>query len=499
MQLYGGSIVASSSNPTPEWKGRLSDPRLWLWVASIAILAALSVYAYMGIFSRYQADDYCLAWNGTTRPFLDAQTTWYKTDSSRYSATLVYTLSDKLGRWTVPALPAFVLAVWLAGTFWLVTRLQRIFHLDFPPIASLFIAELWLYFVLLLAPNLYQILYWRSGMVVYLLPLVFLTYLAVFLLAQVSNPSRKWRSVLAGLVILFFYLNGGFSETIATIQIGMLALTLVASLLFVKGEARKWILLLVSCALLGSILAMASLYFSPATRMRQGLIGPGPGLFDLVRMSLTNAFVFIYISLGESAFQLVILMLSAMLAGYTLYSARMTDSKLKPASLVSALFLLPVMAYLWIVCVCAPYAFGESAYPEARVLLDAWFILVAMIIGQGLVLGLSLGLLQQRSQELAPISLRAVSLLILVVLSLFPLYSSRKVWADLPDYRQRAQAWDGRDTQIRTLVGQGQQEITVTAYDSIAGLMELGPDPSMWVNGCAALYYGVRSITAELP
>jgi hypothetical protein len=491
--------MAQSSKPPDNLLRRLSDPRIWITVASLAILLPLLVYAYMGIFSRYQADDYCYAWNGTSRTILNAQTTWYKTDSSRYAATFVMTLSDKLGRWTVPVLPAFVLGLWLAGTCWLFMRLQKMLNLDFPPMAAFLMAELLIYYILMLAPNLYQILFWRSGMVIYLLSLVLLTYLGVFLLSQSSNPGRKWRPLVAVLAVLFFFFNGGFSETIATIQIGMLALALVVLLFLAKGETRKWALILVGCALLGALLAMATLYFSPATRMRQGLLGPAPDLVNLVRMSLTNAFLYMYISLNEMAFQFVILVLSAMLVGYVLYAARPAQSKLRPTGLVSALFLLPVIAFLWIVCVTAPSAFGESAYPEGRVQLDALYIMVGMVMGTGLILGVSLGLLHQRSRELAPNWLQAACLLLLVGVSLFPMYSIRKTLKDLPAYRQRAAAWDARDASIRASASQGQRDVTVTAYTSVAGLLEMGPESSMWVNGCAAHYYGVRSITAELP
>jgi hypothetical protein len=285
----------------------------------------------------------------------------------------------------------------------------------------------------------------------------------------------------------------------ATIQIGMLGLSLAGFLLQGKGRARTWVLVMLGCALLGSLLALATLYFSPATRMRQGLIGAAPDLFNLVRMSLSNAFVFMYISLGEKAFQFVILLVISMLTGYVLYSSQRDGSKLTVTGLISALFLLPVVTYLWIVCVCAPFAYGESAYPEARVLINAMFVMVTMVMGEGLILGICLGLLHQRSNEIVPAALLTVSLLLLVVLSLFPLYSTRKVWSSLPEYQQRAQAWDEQDALIRKLSDQGQTDITVTAFQSFAGILEMGPNSNNWVNGCAALYYGVDSITAVSP
>lgn len=487
-----------SSNRFGNLTSKLTDPRIWFLVASLAILLPLIIYAFMGIFSRYQADDYCLAWNGTARTFLRAQTTWYKTDSSRFAATFIFTLSDKLGRWTVQALPAFVLTLWLTGCTWLIHLIQKKLKLAFPFITSFFLAELLVYFVLLLVPNLYQILYWRSGMVVYLLPLVLLTYLAIFLLSQASKTSN-WRYLAAPLALILFFFNGGFSETIATIQVGMLGLTIISLILLKKVFNRKWAIFLLTCALVGSLLAIAMLFFSPATRMRQGLIGAAPGLVDLVRMSLSNAFVFLYITLGDKAFQLVILMLAAMLAGYTWYSIQMEESNLKVTNLVSTLFITPIITYLLVVCVCAPFAYGESTYPEARVLLNATVFMVGMVMVEGLIMGISLGLLHQRSREDVSMGLKSASLLLLLVVSLFPLYSTRKVINVMPTFMQRAEAWDNRDVQIRLQAEQGQKNITVTGFDSYAGLLEISPTSSNWVNGCAALYYGVRTITATSP
>jgi hypothetical protein len=487
-----------SSNRFGNLTSKLTDPRIWFLVASLAILLPLIIYAYMGIFSRYQADDYCLAWNGTARTFLRAQTIWFRTDSSRYAATFIITLSDKLGRWTVQALPAFVLTLWLTGSFWLIHRIQKKLNLAFPLITSFFLSELLLYFVILLAPNLYQIFYWRSGLVIYLLPIVMLTYLVIFLLSLVSK-TNNWRYLAAPLVILLFLFNGGFSETIATIQIGMLGLAIFLLIIFRIFVNRKWAIFLLSCALIGSLLAITIMFFSPATRMRQGLIGAAPGLIDLVRMSLSNAFVFLYITLGDKAFQLVVLMLATMLAGYAWYSIQMKESTLKVTNLVSALFITPIITYLLVVCVCAPFAYGESTYPEARVLLNATVFMVVMVMVEGLIMGISLGLLHQRSREGIPIGLKAGTLLLLMMVSLFPLYSTRKVINEIPTYRQRAEAWDSRDAQIRLQAEQGQKNINVTGFDSFAGLLEISPTPSNWVNGCAALYYGVRTITATSP
>ena len=59
--------------------------------------------------------------------------------------------------------------------------------------------------------------------------------------------------------------------------------------------------------------------------------------------------------------------------------------------------------------------------------------------------------------------------------------------------------WDRRDAQIRQMAAAGQQEITISALDSLAGIGELHDDTDFWVNRCAAWYYQVRSIRAVEP
>ncbi|MFC2029090.1 DUF6056 family protein, partial [Chloroflexota bacterium] len=266
------------------------------------------------------------------------------------------------------------------------------------------------------------------------------------------------------------------------------------------GENRKWVLTLVGLAWLGALLALAVLFFSPATRMRQGLIGPPPDLISLVWMSVKNSFIYMYITLGDQVFTLLILLMICLITGFSIVSTRTTDTSIKPASLVSLLFLAPLVTYLWIVCVTAPFAFGESTYPEARVLVNATMILVILVMLEGLILGFTFGLLYQRSRLIPSVSLRVALLVVLLGLSLYPLYSARKVYiTDYPRYKERAVDWDERDAYIRAQLAQGNKEITVTTFFRIGEVLEFHPDSDNWLNRCVALYYDADSISAVSP
>ena len=76
--------MTETSNRLTKYLDKFSQPKIWLLLASLVVLIPLIFYAYLGIFSRHQADDYCYAWNATSRSLVDSQITWYQTDSSRF-------------------------------------------------------------------------------------------------------------------------------------------------------------------------------------------------------------------------------------------------------------------------------------------------------------------------------------------------------------------------------------------------------------------------------
>jgi hypothetical protein len=159
---------------------------------------------------------------------------------------------------------------------------------------------------------------------------------------------------------------------------------------------------------------------------------------------------------------------------------------------------VPVIAYLLVVSICAPSVYAESAYPEARALLPAQFILTGALVAEGALFG---SFFWQLTLTLKLKSTYFVLLgtFLLGLSALYPLRMARLITAVIPEYRERALLWDRRDEYIRTASYEGIVDIEVKALDSFGGLMELGSDPKLWVNRCAAVFYGVNSITATSP
>jgi hypothetical protein len=90
----------------------------------------------------------------------------------------------------------------------------------------------------------------------------------------------------------------------------------------------------------------------------------------------------------------------------------------------------------------------------------------------------------------------AVSL-VLLGLSLYPLRAARIPLADIRQQSAWAARWDVRDAQIRQDRSAGRLDLVVKQVEVIHTLEDLGPDPQHWINNCASIYYGVRTITAN--
>src|SRR5205823_1540978 len=109
------------------------------------------------------------------------------------------------------------------------------------------------------APDLPQSLYWQTGMLTYLLPLVLATLLIGWIAQGVSTGHAGWReAVLCGLLT---FMAGGLSEAYLIPQ--DVALTLALGVSLVAKRRRAAVLL--SAALAGGVLALAAVVLAPAT------------------------------------------------------------------------------------------------------------------------------------------------------------------------------------------------------------------------------------------
>src|SRR6266516_2733010 len=257
-------------------------------------LLAIGLYGYLGIFSRYGSDDYCLsAFYFQKGNFVTWMIERYLRDTSRYTNILFIGLVDKLLGWyNVAILPGLMLALFVFGLYLFLNEIVQIVSLRWNRLVTLFIAALVVYFSVAQAPNLYEILYWRAGMTSHFAPLVFLTFLGAFILHQIraAEVRRPPLWVLATYFIASFTL-GGFSEPPTALLITVLVLGICAVWFLGRPQFRRSSLSILACSLVGSLLALAVLALAPANALRLG--NTPPGLFELIFKTLQYPSLFI--------------------------------------------------------------------------------------------------------------------------------------------------------------------------------------------------------------
>src|SRR5512142_1592407 len=99
---------------------QISEERWCGWVVNFGFIStfmALIMYGYLGIFSRYGSDDYCLTgFYYQPGNLIDWMIQWYTMSSSRYTNILFIGLVDKVFGWyNVAILPGLMITLFVIG------------------------------------------------------------------------------------------------------------------------------------------------------------------------------------------------------------------------------------------------------------------------------------------------------------------------------------------------------------------------------------------------
>jgi hypothetical protein len=158
---------------------------------------------------------------------------------------------------------------------------------------------------------------------------------------------------------------------------------------------------------------------------------------------------------------------------------------------------IPVGAFLLVVAVCAPSAYAESAYAEARAFLPARWILTIAGVTWFYLLGIVYQTWRAKTPKYQLIKEQTLIAFVIVLLSFYVMRGALVTLGSIPDYQTRANAWDARAASIEQGKAAGILDVETKALDSFGRIREISDNPKLWVNKCAAIYYGVNSITAK--
>ena len=464
-----------------------------LIVLSVAMSAGLGVFAYLGIFSRYSSDDYCLSAFFLSGDFVDIMTRRYFVSSSRYTNILFIGLVDNLFGWyNVAILPALMLFLFVFGLYLLLKEIGQILALEWNSGLVFFMAVSVAYFSVLQIPALYETLYWRAGMTSHFAPLVFIPFFGVFLLRQIKRAERRPPSLWIQVVcFLSPFLIGGFSEPPTALMVTILTLAIFAVWWWGRLESRRSSLTILLWALIGALSALIVMGLAPANSLR--LQTSPPGLVELIFRIIQFPFDFIADTFKSLPIPTLISVAVPAVLFYVKFAYFSPElSKERRNRLGMLLFLIPLLAYLLIAASFAPSAYGQS-YPVARARFIGRLLLTSALMLEGALLGILVA--QIRTRFFRSVYVRGFAMLTLILLALYPLRTAWLTSKQIAAYQQRAAAWDARDSEIRALEAQGVRDLIVRFLPE-EEIQDLGDHTGFRLNRCAAALYAVDSIVA---
>ena len=469
----------------------------WLWLALlvgiITTTIGLGLFAYLGTFSRYTSDDYCLSAFFLNDNLIDEMTRRYYVSSSRYTNILFIGVVDLLFGWhNVAILPVLMLALFVLGLFLFLREIAQMLGLGWNHWFAFFLAASLAFFSILQAPALYETLYWRAGMTSHFAPLVFIPFFGAFLMRQIKLVEKRSPSPWIQLVCLIGPLIiGGFSEPPTTIMISVLLLAIFGTWLWGKREVPKPVLILLIWSFVGSVLALIVLALAPANSLR--LDRPPPGFFELIHRIIIFPVDFIIDTLRTRPTPTIVSVLMPAVLFYVYHShpARNIPGEAR-GRLGMLVIVILLLAYLLIAASFAPSAYGQS-YPVGRARFAGRLLMTIALLIDGALLGvllasIKIGFLQHTY-------VRGFTMFALMILMLYPLRTAWQISIEIPVYQQRAAAWDERDSEIRAQSSQGVRELIVP-FLSADPIQDLGDRREFRLNRCAAALYGVDSILA---
>ncbi len=459
-----------------------------LLVGLVIFLAGLGLFAYLGYYNRYWADDWCynadlktLGFLGTVRGYLYIM----RYSPNRYSVSIFSGLIQAFeilgGQLTTPLMLIF----WVAGLAYLCYNFARMAGYRLSKWLGILVASLIVYFSIYLSPHIYQSIYWRTGVLTYTMPLVFLPWVFAFVTEQ--SKREKPSPLLTGLIFILALLGGGFSEAGCTVLVSSLGLYVLFAG-FGYRRKQPWAVktfVPALTALAGALIAMALLVFAPTTQMRKERYGEPAGLVDLVVLLFQFTYAYFVRSLKD--FQNILLVLMSVFSGFLFFPPIKTD---KPLKILLLAALVGIFAFLLVAAALTPSAYVEKGLPAPRTMIIPHFIAVTGFVLAGWLSGLAV-------RQTFTVKWLETSVVVLLLVSYtYPLYSLKVTAEKIPVYAQRTREWDARESTIQSALAAGEERVDVFAIDGlpVGGIRDFDPPgkAGFWITRCAMDYYDIR-------
>jgi hypothetical protein len=329
------------------------------------------------------------------------------------------------------------------------------------------LAELIAVAVFQTAPDVAQSLYWQTGMLTYLAPLI----LATFVIGWIR---RGGSAIVCGLVT---FVAGGLSETYLIPQNVALTLALVVAAFgaWRGNTVARHVLPGIIGALAGGALALLAIVLAPATAYR---VAGSPADLWLASSAAIATAAFQAARLVRYFLPIVLVCL-AMPAVFGALDKRVSRERVPRAFLLITAGVAVVVSFCYF-----PSFYAQNGNPPARSLIVPGCILIAYAVYAGLTLRVVVRLPG------------AVATAAVVLLAMVPLGIAALTFPERAAAAQHAALWDAEDALIRSNRHAGQSDLIVPPLPAYLGEKYVTTDPNNWFNVCVARYYDVRTIAA---
>jgi hypothetical protein len=474
-----------------------------LTVFAILFLVALIAFAYVGLFTRYMADDYCYVASVNQIGFTKFQRAQYIGWNGRFSFSFFQAVAGFIGPRIVPFLQLLAITCWLIAATWAIYQLALIAQWPQPLLTAFVIAELIVFSTLNGAYNIVQSVYWQAGMLTYVPPLVCLPLYVGLVLH--GTRKRLVNSRALPLVVVSFFLSfiaGGFSEPYSLLQV--FGLLLAGTLIYKWAETttRRAALPFIIAGLAGSVIALIIVVLAPGNKIRQSHFPAPPDLITLTKLSLYYAAGFTYYTLRRSPLTSFLFISLPVFLGYFL-NKRYARPAFHWPRVKGQLLLSPVIGYFLIFLCIVPGFYGTSGMLPDRARIIPQFVLVCLAVYWCYFAGAALTRTTILQHIPSWISTAALGGIVAVMIA-SPLSAALRTFRLARNGSVAASIWDQTDREIRSARERGERNVSVPAVDDVESRLgvsmtelQLERTDQNWKNKCAARYYKVDSITAK--
>lgn len=461
------------------------------WLAILAFVVGLVLFASNGRFVRYWADDY--AYSLVAREGLIQGTgDWYSANGSRLSSFWFVGIIDLFGPNVVRYLPAVVLLLWIGCIYWFILEILGFFKQRIGKEWVILTSVLLVFFSVLLMPTRLETLYWRMATLHYTIPIPLTLLNAALIIYFLKKRSSVLQAAFqAVLVLIIAFISGAHGEASGAFQVGVYILMIVLMWIHNRINKEKHNLGLLFIALVGSAAAIVVMAKSPANQWRMEAMPPPASLGDFVFYTLRYSWDFVVDSLKTQPLPNFVFMLGS--AAVALAVFPQFGWSISTRSAIIGIAAAVVLTYGLIVFSVAPSVYAGTNYPAPRALMPSRFTLLtglmaASFFGSSLLIRLGKRLTKEHWSWVAAT--------LLIMISAYAVRSYPVAVAEGQDLAVKAELWDKQDQAIRAAKQAGQMDVIIKQYDVVDSLESLFDDPENWLNRSAAAWYGVNSITA---